>query len=545
MKRAKKILAVLLTMAMALSMTATAFASQVTAPDKGTTARAEVRNVEAGATVTAYQIVSANYTTEGFRNYYAVNDAVKNILLSATAEDNVVSAGDLTIEKTTQIAQGIVANTIVGLTTKTLSAGTGNDATTYSAQLPAGSWVVIVNASNKVYNPMLLSLYYTKAEDASSLSGGSLDATGKYFLADETVYAKSSDAPIFKKEIVGGDNSATGVGKGSSASWNQTISYKIEAGIPPYDTTAYQTVTVKISDKLSPGLDLKQDTILVALSSNATQSIGAQNYTLTPDTDGHGFTVELKSEYALQHTGETVVVKYDATLNKSASVNFDPNTNTATYEYSNSPDSSAQPGKETSKTYTYTFAIGAKLWGDADSETQIIKKTGEEITTGGKHAPLANATFELRKGNNVISSCTTGEDGNLEFSGLAAGEYTLVEKEAPEGYSLTEKEYKVVISATYTTDGQLDTYKIFIGDKDATDTNPQYVYKATYSEGNLTDVKPEDGKNTDPTEIPNTKLSSLPSTGGIGTTIFTVVGCIVMIGAAGLFFASRRKTSAK
>ena len=43
------------------------------------------------------------------------------------------------------------------------------------------------------------------------------------------------------------------------------------------------------------------------------------------------------------------------------------------------------------------------------------------------------------------------------------------------------------------------------------------------------------------TSIPNTKLASLPSTGGIGTTIFTIGGCAIMIVAAGLFFATRRK----
>ena len=44
-------------------------------------------------------------------------------------------------------------------------------------------------------------------------------------------------------------------------------------------------------------------------------------------------------------------------------------------------------------------------------------------------------------------------------------------------------------------------------------------------------------------EVKNTKLSSLPSTGGIGTTIFTIAGCLIMVTAAGLFFASRKRTN--
>ncbi len=46
-------------------------------------------------------------------------------------------------------------------------------------------------------------------------------------------------------------------------------------------------------------------------------------------------------------------------------------------------------------------------------------------------------------------------------------------------------------------------------------------------------------------EVQNTKISALPSTGGIGTTIFTIAGCVIMIAAAGLFFASRKKSDNK
>ena len=78
------------------------------------------------------------------------------------------------------------------------------------------------------------------------------------------------------------------------------------------------------------------------------------------------------------------------------------------------------------------------------------------------------------------------------------------------------------------------------------------TYTATYDadgKGEVTDIDctPEHENDwsdvSDTHEIKNTKLASLPSTGGIGTTIFTIGGCAIMIIAAGLFFASRRKAA--
>ena len=84
----------------------------------------------------------------------------------------------------------------------------------------------------------------------------------------------------------------------------------------------------------------------------------------------------------------------------------------------------------------------------------------------------------------------------------------------------------LILMSTYNDDGTLATWSVTIDGKTSTFTSN--------SEGTWESVKNE-------THIVNTTLSSLPSTGGIGTTIFTIVGCGIMIAAAGLFFASRRK----
>ncbi|MGC4018058.1 MAG: LPXTG cell wall anchor domain-containing protein [Muricomes sp.] len=101
----------------------------------------------------------------------------------------------------------------------------------------------------------------------------------------------------------------------------------------------------------------------------------------------------------------------------------------------------------------------------------------------------------------------------------------------PDGYTLNTKEYPVVISATYNEDGTLNSYTITI------DGNATSTYTATYEGETKVIEKTEIGS----TGIVNTKLSELPSTGGIGTYIFTIGGIVLMGAAAGFYFLSRRR----
>ena len=107
--------------------------------------------------------------------------------------------------------------------------------------------------------------------------------------------------------------------------------------------------------------------------------------------------------------------------------------------------------------------------------------------------PEEIADNNIKKFENVVAI-----DGVVTVKGLDEGTYDIVEEKAPDGYSIVEVESKTI------EEGEDATVNITF-------------------------------------DVVNTKLSSLPSTGGIGTTIFTIGGCLIMIIAAALFFASRRK----
>ena len=95
----------------------------------------------------------------------------------------------------------------------------------------------------------------------------------------------------------------------------------------------------------------------------------------------------------------------------------------------------------------------------------------------------------------------TDANGYIDVEGLDVGSYHFEETKAPEGYSIN-------------VDGASATIK-----------------------------ESKDKNVTVPTSLKDTKLSALPSTGGMGTYLFTIIGVVVMAGAAGAFFISRRKGS--
>lgn len=219
------------------------------------------------------------------------------------------------------------------------------------------------------------------------------------------------------------------------------------------------------------------------------------------DDDGKGFTVDLTSLILEDNAnaGKQVLIAYTAKV-----------TNQIVENEAGSNISGEDVDSDKEKIYTGSILLTKYN----EDKTEQLAGAGFEVCKEGNNEVL---TFTQRTEgqyvydpNGEITEVFTGPDGKLIIHGLDAGTYNFKEKTAPEGYHIKNDPSGIDASATLEL-------------KDGKEVADAIV--------------------TEETELTNTKLSSLPSTGGIGTTIFTIGGCAIMVAAAGLFFASRRKAN--
>ena len=547
MKKLKKLFAVMLSLIMVLAMGITSFAATPgddgkygTADDRGTIT---VKGVESTATVMAYKVIEAQYGNNGgsFSGY-------NSLYPSVIANDRLQADLDITRDDLNKLADAVNADT-----TKTaISMAYANGS--WTATVKPGTYLVLVtNAETNIYNPMVVSVYYTNEDGTTNdLHEGELK------IEEGGATAKVSGQPKVDKVITSGN----GTDKGNSANVGDRVSYKVSVNpVPNYNGT---NPKLNVVDTLDKGLQYTDESLNVVVKSANTDGtdkalVAGKDYTFTPSTnDGKTvLTVDfvVGGKYTLNaYAGKVVEITYNATLTSDATLNDNANVNDVTLNYTRDSKTNGNDGSDNDKTYTYTFDID----GAATGTTGIINKKGDKATdTEG----LNDATFALYKAEQlkedgsfkgdpykITTSETQGDKkGQLHFTGLAAGTYYLQETAAPNGYSVNTTIFKVVIEASYYQKGEtlpkdkevgmLKSWTVKVGEGiNATGDALKEVANFTVNnEGTMTRAE-NGGMN-----IQNTSISSLPSTGGIGTTIFTIVGCGIMIAAAGLFFTSRRK----
>ena len=231
------------------------------------------------------------------------------------------------------------------------------------------------------------------------------------------------------------------------------------------------------------------------------------------------------------------------TLKEGAIVGSTGNTNKINLDYSNKilPDGTPDPGTpETDKieneTTVYTFAIAVEKVDASDSTKKLVgvtfdlyRKLRDDAAVGGNVSenPVKGLTGKFEK---VETNLTTDIEGKISVPGLAKGDYWLVETKTIDNYNLLKAPIKVPITATYSETKKTETI---------TDTTTGKTTTTTTIETKTLTNAGENGVFR--TVVKNSQGFTLPTTGGIGTFVFTFAGIAMMAAAVILLITSKKK----
>ena len=582
MRKIKKMLALVIAAVMIVgTMSMTAFAAGETIVPEGLTADTSVTisGLDTGDEVTLFKVIEWKNNDAGTSAGWVLtedfaDDAACQAVLRAI---NAVTDGVYTLTKADVEAFTTVINT-KGLTGTTGGAVADGASTT---NVDPGMYISLVKpaVAGTLYNPIVVSADYYDSSDAPN-STSSIDAS-KATLGGAAGFAKKETLDVLKTQDDPQDTTDNSVDVGD------TVSFTVTTTIPTY-STAYTSPSFKVTDELSTGLVLTTGTIKV-YKEDGTTEIAELNVadTVVKENGTTGWTVTVPTAYIQGLAApQPIVIKYDAVLTESAFTSVTEEVNNVKVEFSNNPNEEEDKGTVKDRTRTYTFSIDGSLLGSQNESTSELVKVavdgnGDPIfqssSTNTTHTnALAGAIFGLfpseaaanaytGKGENITTKAqgeaagmytnanffgvvTTNSKGFMEINGLDEGTYYLKELKAPAGFIKDQDVHEIVISATYgtesvteTIDGRevsfdlpvLESYTITV---DGTENS----YSMTLEGSDITTSAIIKESNS---LLNNTKGVELPSTGGMGTTIFYIIGAVLVLGA-GILLVTRRRMSA-
>lgn len=545
MKRMKHVLAMIVCMIMAIGMSMNAFAATYTLT---------INNTTDGHTYQAYQIFSGTL---------AEKDG-KQILSNIEWGSSVPNPSDLLADIQAESGLSVLHAATDAASLAVLLQGVTSDSETLDlfAEVVGENLGAVAGESTDAgnyYTILGLNAGYYLVKDKDDSLDGAEDVYTKYIirvLKDEEVTPKG-DVPKVDKTINDTiDGTFTNI---EDFDINDTAYYKL-VGTLPSNLKSYATYYYKFTDTLPTGIEFLQieqiyieghDGNLVHTFYDVTDTDTSNDILpaeITSVVAGKVVTVEfnnLLSLYSSILPTQKIVVKYTARVTRDALI-AEPMTNKVKVDFSNNPngDGIGDVG-ETPKdvAHAFTFQINVDKY-DADNkneklegaefvlyyervESDVVVKyyamviTEEMITAGIKingvqvDADDLGIVYGWTSNVNDASVLDTDVNGALSVKGLDEGIYYLKETTPPTGYNLMETPVQIKIIPTYTEAG------------DAASVTVSYEVDSIAQATNTVGVR-------------NSAGSTLPVTGGIGTTMFYVFGGIMVLGAAVLLITKKR-----
>lgn len=494
MKKAmKKLMAALLAVAMVCAMAIPAFAAGGAGATTGE-GKITIDNAVIGHTYKIYRILNLQYneTAKSFR--YEKNNKW-GAFVDEQSDKLAVDANGVVTWK-----EGVSAEKD-GAPIKALAIAAGQYVKDQGTAFAADDSKVAAS-STVIFDNLPLG-WYLVVSDLTSDAICSIDTTAK-----QVTIKEKNGVPTVTKEV---EYASGSWGQGNDGNVGDTVNFQTTINVTDGDPTNYV-----LHDQMSKGLTFKENSIAVKVNDTL-----ITNYTVEY-TNTDKCTFEISFPNGTLHTNDTVVVTYSATINNDAVVGTTGNENETWLKYGDNGETTH--GK--TKTYTWSFNI-FKYFTDSNNDMQYLADV--EFVLYRKDNTANKTEYAQFNSNNKLTGWTEAENeatklktnatSTVAVEGLDKGTYFLKEITTPGGFNGLTSDVEVQIDsscntlsgATYTVQYKMDNEEDFTGAGDEK-------------------IVP----------IENKRGTTLPGTGGIGTTIFYVVGGGLMAAAAILLITKKR-----
>ena len=502
MKKAiKKLLAALLAVAMLCAMAVPAFAASSSNDGKIT-----INNAVSGQTYTIYRILELEYdqTNNAYR-YTAV--AAWNAFINTRSSD-------LKVDNAT------------GTVTWVNSDKNNNSSAIQNFADAAGKWAsnnTIANDGSKkasgstvTFTDLPLGWYLV----VSSLSNGAICSIGT--TDKEVTINEKNGAPTVDKEVL--EDSTNTYGKGNDADVGDTVTFRATIKVTDGDPKNYV-----LHDKMSDGLTFQRITSVTRTNAGTSTSDTLNentHYTLkkgaaVTDSVDPNCTFELAFKENVLKPNDVVVVEYTAVINEKAVIGSTGNPNEATLEYKDG----TRGTPSSTKTYTWKIDIYKYFQDSAGTKKPLKDATfvlyRQNSSNIPEYAKISADKIEWVTEKEQATPLTSDKEGKIAISRLDADTYYLEETKAPTGYNPLTSPIEI---------------KIEHSTMNETSASATITYKQQGTEDSATNITSTENR----VEVENKTGTTLPSTGGMGTTLFYVVGGGLMVAAIVLLVTKKR-----
>lgn len=502
MKHARKLTSLLLALVMVFALAVTAFAQDV--PGTGGNGSITISNAAKGETYTIYKLFDATVNADGSSIAYT-GEIPASLNTYFTADKNHYISATPAAKDGANMSEGLKTALTAWTATAPATASAESDGSALNfKELAYGYYVVTTTQGDQVI---------------------SVDST----MPNVTIVDKNSSTPEGLRKTASSNDVSIG----------DTVTYTVRFKTSNYygaGTEAKEIVSYTIEDTLPDFLsNVTVTSIIVDNDGDSTTTkdqadVTAQFVDKKIVIDWYD---EANSKF-LHDNGATVTITYTAVVTEKAHIDGEGNTNNVTVTWTTKGGNEPGPGKLETKETIFTYAIALKKVNNkgkdlpgAVFEFPFYVKSTADATDG------AFIYAGTTAGEGLTNQITTPESGVIVVKGVKSGDYEITEFKAPAGYNkLTAP---VTVEAVQT--GETSTHTTTYLDKDG-----NVVDKTA----KVTEVKVDiDTIAATAVVVVNKAGTELPSTGGMGTTVFYVLGAVLVVGAGVLLVTKKRMSQSE